>query len=142
MTLKHALAAKVQGMNLTGRWGRPTLRGCEGTASSAGRAGGRGVRRAVDAADPARAARREPPVQRAPARAAGIPRALLAQRLGSLQRAGLIERRPSPVGRGFEYHLSPAGMSFRPVVEALGRWGYQWAAEQLRPDNLDAGLLM
>jgi hypothetical protein len=33
-------------------------------------------------------------------------------------------------------------MSFRPVVEALGRWGYQWAAEQLRPDNLDAGLLM
>jgi len=28
------------------------------------------------------------------------------------------------------------------VVEALGRWGYQWAAEQLRPDNLDAGLLM
>jgi DNA-binding HxlR family transcriptional regulator len=72
----------------------------------------------------------------------GIPRALLAQRLGSLQRAGLIERRPSPVGRGFEYHLSPAGMSFRPVVEALGRWGYQWAAGQLRPDNLDAGLLM
>jgi alkyl sulfatase BDS1-like metallo-beta-lactamase superfamily hydrolase len=33
-------------------------------------------------------------------------------------------------------------MSFGPVVEALGRWGYQWAAEQLRPDNLDAGLLM
>ena len=28
------------------------------------------------------------------------------------------------------------------MVEALGRWGYQWAAEQLRPDNLDAGLLM
>ena len=72
----------------------------------------------------------------------GIPRALLAQRLGSLQRAGLIERRPARAGRGFEYHLSPAGASFRPVVEALGRWGYQWAAEQLRPDNLDAGLLM
>jgi hypothetical protein len=31
---------------------------------------------------------------------------------------------------------------FCPVVEALGRWGYQWAAEQLRPDHLDAGLLM
>jgi hypothetical protein len=28
------------------------------------------------------------------------------------------------------------------VVEALGRWGYEWAAGQLRPDNLDAGLLM
>src|SRR5215204_6109648 len=72
----------------------------------------------------------------------GIPRALLTQRLGSLQRAGLVERRPTRAGRGFEYHLSPAGMSFQPVVEALGRWGYQWAAEQLRPDNLDAGLLM
>ena len=45
-------------------------------------------------------------------------------------------------GRGWEYHLSPAGLSFQPVVEALGRWGYQWAAEQLRHDNLDAGLLM
>jgi DNA-binding HxlR family transcriptional regulator len=72
----------------------------------------------------------------------GIPRALLTQRLGSLQRAGLIERRPTQAGRGWEYHLSPAGLSFQPVVEALGRWGYQWAAEQLRPDNLDAGLLM
>ncbi len=72
----------------------------------------------------------------------GVPRALLAQRLGSLQRAGLIERRPMRAGRGWEYHLSPAGLSFQPVVEALGRWGYEWAAEQLRPDNLDAGLLM
>jgi DNA-binding HxlR family transcriptional regulator len=72
----------------------------------------------------------------------GVPRALLTQRLGSLQRAGLIERRPTRTGRGFEYHLSPAGLSFRPVVEALGRWGYEWAAEQLRPDSLDAGLLM
>ncbi len=70
-----------------------------------------------------------------------IPRALLAQRLGSLQRAGLIERRPNRAGRGWEYHLSPAGLSFRPVVDALGQWGYQWT-EQLRPDNLDAGLLI
>jgi hypothetical protein len=82
------------------------------------------------------------PVQRAAARAARHPRALLTQRLGALQRAGLIERRPTGDSRGGEYHLSPAGLSFRPVVEALGRWGYQWAAEQLRPDNLDAGLLM
>ena len=71
-----------------------------------------------------------------------IPRALLVQRLRALERAGLVERRPARAGRGFEYHLSPAGLSFRPVVEALGQWGYQWAAEQLRPDNLDAGLLM
>jgi DNA-binding HxlR family transcriptional regulator len=51
----------------------------------------------------------------------GIPRALLTQRLGSLQRAGLIERRPTGAGRGWEYHLSQAGLSFRPVVEALHR---------------------
>jgi DNA-binding HxlR family transcriptional regulator len=51
-----------------------------------------------------------------------IPRALLAQRLGSLERAGLIERRPTRAGRGWEYHLSAAGLSFRPVVEALGQW--------------------
>jgi DNA-binding HxlR family transcriptional regulator len=48
----------------------------------------------------------------------GIPRALLTQRLGSLQRAGLVERRPARAGRGFAYHLSPAGLSFSPVVEA------------------------
>jgi DNA-binding HxlR family transcriptional regulator len=71
-----------------------------------------------------------------------IPRALLVQRLRSLERAGLVERRPVRSGRGWEYHLSPAGVSFGPVVEALGHWGYQWAAEQLQPDNLDAGLLM
>lgn len=69
----------------------------------------------------------------------GIPRALLAQRLGSLQRAGLIERRPTGNGRGGQYHLSPAGLSFRPVVEALGRWGYQWAAEQVRPTTSTPG---
>jgi DNA-binding HxlR family transcriptional regulator len=71
-----------------------------------------------------------------------IPRALLAQRLGSLERAGLVERRPNRAGRGSEYHLSEAGLSFGPVVDALGRWGYRWAADRLRPDNLDAGLLM
>src|SRR5215475_14626069 len=38
-----------------------------------------------------------------------IPRALLVQRLRSLERAGLIERRPARAGRGWEYHLSPAG---------------------------------
>ena len=71
-----------------------------------------------------------------------IPRALLAQRLRSLERAGLIQRHPARAGRGFEYHLSAAGRSLGPVVEALGRWGSVWAASQLRPDHLDAGLLM
>jgi DNA-binding HxlR family transcriptional regulator len=71
-----------------------------------------------------------------------IPRALLVQRLGSLERAGLVERRPTRTGRGWEYHLSVAGEELRPVVESLGRWGWRWAAWELRPDNLDSKLLM
>ena len=71
-----------------------------------------------------------------------VPRALLVQRLGLLERTGLVERRPARTGRGSEYHLTDAGEQLRPVVEALGRWGWRWAAQELRPDNLDSRLLM
>lgn len=71
-----------------------------------------------------------------------ISRNLLTQRLASLERDGLITRRRRSNGRGFDYHLTPAGEELRPVVTALGTWGYKWAATELRPDNLDAGLLM
>jgi DNA-binding HxlR family transcriptional regulator len=71
-----------------------------------------------------------------------ISRNLLTQRLGSLERAGLIERRRRANGRGFDYYLTQAGEELRPVVIALGTWGYKWAATELRPDNLDPGLLM
>ena len=71
-----------------------------------------------------------------------ISRNLLTQRLASLERAGLIKRRPRPNGRGFDYTLTQAGEELRPVVTALGTWGYKWVATELRPDNLDAGLLM
>ncbi|MFI5908277.1 winged helix-turn-helix transcriptional regulator [Dactylosporangium sp. NPDC051541] len=66
-----------------------------------------------------------------------ISRALLAQRLASLEHMGLLERRPGP-----EYHLTEAGAALRPVVEALGHWGYRFAASELHADHLDAGLLM
>ncbi|WP_347597669.1 helix-turn-helix domain-containing protein [Acrocarpospora sp. B8E8] len=66
-----------------------------------------------------------------------ISRALLAQRLVSLERAGLLERRPGP-----EYHLTDAGQALRPVIEALGHWGYRFVASELRAEHLDAGLLM
>lgn len=71
-----------------------------------------------------------------------ISRNLLTQRLASLERAGLIQRRRRPNGRGFDYYLTQAGEELRPAVAALGTWGYKWAATELRPDNLDAGLLM
>jgi DNA-binding HxlR family transcriptional regulator len=71
-----------------------------------------------------------------------ISRNLLTQRLASLERTGLIKRRPRSNGHGFDYYLTEAGEELRPVVAALGTWGYKWAATELRPDNVDAGLLM
>jgi hypothetical protein len=62
------------------------------------------------------------------------------QRLRSLERAGVVERRPA--GRGWEYHLTPAGEELRPVVELLGAWGYRWAGAELRGEDLDPGLLL
>jgi DNA-binding HxlR family transcriptional regulator len=71
-----------------------------------------------------------------------ISRNLLTQRLASLQRAGFIKRQRRSNGHGYDYSLTPAGEELRPVVTALGTWGYKWAASELQPDNLDAGLLM
>jgi DNA-binding HxlR family transcriptional regulator len=52
-----------------------------------------------------------------------ISQSLLAQRLKSLEQAGLIESRRGPGGRASEYHLNPAGDALRPVVELLGGGG-------------------
>jgi DNA-binding HxlR family transcriptional regulator len=71
-----------------------------------------------------------------------ISRNLLVQRLATLERAGIIETRPRPAGRGREYRLTAAGEDLRPVIEALGVWGYKWAAQTLTPDCLDPGLLL
>jgi DNA-binding HxlR family transcriptional regulator len=71
-----------------------------------------------------------------------ISRNLLVQRLAALEEAGLIERRRRADGRGHDYVPTQAGEELRPVVQALGTWGYKWSAHELRPENLDAGLLM
>lgn len=71
-----------------------------------------------------------------------ISRNLLTQRLASLRSAGVIERRPAQRGRGFTYHLTPAGEELRPVVEALGAWGYRWGGADLPSGQLDPVLLM
>ena len=71
-----------------------------------------------------------------------ISRNLLTQRLGALAEAGVIERRPVERGRGFRYHLTAAGEGLRPVVEALGAWGYRWGGSDLPPEQLDPVLLM
>ena len=63
----------------------------------------------------------------------GISRSLLVQRLRHLERKGVLERWPSPTGRGNEYHLTPAGQGSRAVVMALGRWAVEWLFHELRP---------
>jgi DNA-binding HxlR family transcriptional regulator len=71
-----------------------------------------------------------------------ISRNLLVQRLAYLEEVGVIERRARRGGRGHDYYPTPAGEELRPIVFALGAWGYKWTAQELRPENQDPGLLM
>jgi DNA-binding HxlR family transcriptional regulator len=71
-----------------------------------------------------------------------ISQSLLAQRLKSLEQAGVIEARRGPGGRASEYHLTPAGEALGPVVDLLGAWGYRWTRARLRDEHLDPGVLM
>src|SRR5262245_29955960 len=67
----------------------------------------------------------------------GVPRlsgTLLRQRLGTLERAGVVERRMC--GRGPEYCLTEAGISLKSVVTSIGEWGQRWARD-IRPEDLD-----
>ena len=75
----------------------------------------------------------------------GVPRMsrnLLAQRLVSLQRAGIIDRRAPSNGKGPEYHLTEAGHELGGVVDALGTWGYTWASKDLTDEHLDPDFVM
>jgi len=71
----------------------------------------------------------------------GISRSLLVQRLGHLERKGVLERWPSPSGRGNEYQLTPAGKDLEGVVMALGRWTVEWMYHGLHPHDVDARTL-
>lgn len=70
-----------------------------------------------------------------------ISRALLAKRLRELQAAGVITSAPGAKGHGGEYRVTEAGEEFRDVIVALGTWGQRWTV-RVRPENLDAGMLM
>jgi DNA-binding HxlR family transcriptional regulator len=74
----------------------------------------------------------------------GVPlmsRTLLARRLQALQRAGVVHRTDGPGSRGGEYRLTPAGEALRPVVEMLAAWGDRWGLGDVKPGDLDPGLL-
>lgn len=71
----------------------------------------------------------------------GIPRSLLSQRLRSLVRSGIVERRGQ--GRGGSYHLTQAGEELFDIVERLGQWGQKWVNADIRAEDVvDASLLM
>jgi DNA-binding HxlR family transcriptional regulator len=71
-----------------------------------------------------------------------ISRAVLVARLRELEERGLLERRPRGDRTGHEYWLTPAGEDLRPVVYALGRWGWLHTRELIKRDDLDPGLLL
>lgn len=75
----------------------------------------------------------------------GVPRMsrnLLAQRLQSLQRSGIIEQLPTEGSHGHEYRLTTAGRELSAVIDALGTWGYRWATKDLTDKDLDPDFLM
>jgi hypothetical protein len=67
---------------------------------------------------------------------------LLSKRLRQLERAGIIERRQRPDGKGSEYHLTPAGQELGPVVAQLGIWSERWLRRPIFEETPDTGLLM
>jgi DNA-binding HxlR family transcriptional regulator len=67
--------------------------------------------------------------------APGVPTALLAQRLETLARCGVVERTPNPSGRGWTYELSERGRALQPVLDAMGQWGARWL--EIEPQHLD-----
>jgi DNA-binding HxlR family transcriptional regulator len=70
----------------------------------------------------------------------GISQSLLVQRLETLEEAGVVERHPNPAGRGYEYHLTPAGRELEGVLDRLAIWAQRWI--ELRQDCLNAAHIM
>jgi DNA-binding HxlR family transcriptional regulator len=59
----------------------------------------------------------------------GVPtmsRSMLLKRLAELERAGVIETRPKPGGRGHSYGLTDAGLDLAGVIDQLAAWGERW----------------
>ena len=73
----------------------------------------------------------------------GVPRmsrSLLSQRLAALERDGIVERRPSPSGRGWHWHLTACGEELNQVCMALGTWAARWM--ELAPRDHDPGMVL
>ncbi|MGH2705922.1 MAG: winged helix-turn-helix transcriptional regulator [Actinomycetota bacterium] len=63
--------------------------------------------------------------------AGGLSKTLLADRLRTLGRAGIVRTVPNPRGRGSLYYLTPAGQELAEVCNVLGTWGARWMEMEL-----------
>lgn len=72
----------------------------------------------------------------------GIPHSLLVERLRSLERAGVIERRVAKDARRPEYYLTAAGQELSGIIMSLGEWGQRWVNQTIGPNDVDPKLLM
>lgn len=71
----------------------------------------------------------------------GISPTLLAQRLRSLERNGIVERRPVHEGRP-EYWLTSVGQDLAPAVLGLGSWAARNFGHEPSPDEMNSSVLM
>lgn len=67
---------------------------------------------------------------------------VLAQRLRTLELAGIVERNRASNGRSHEYRLTPAGAELQPIIHAVGVWGQRWVRSRMDHEDLDASFLM
>jgi DNA-binding HxlR family transcriptional regulator len=72
--------------------------------------------------------------------APGIPRSLLRQRLGLLEKIGVVAPVAKAQGRGSRYVLTEAGSELWQVCDALGRWGTRWL--EAAPWHLDPYIVL
>ncbi len=71
----------------------------------------------------------------------GISRSLLTERLRRLEAKGVLRRVQDKLRR-HRYELTAAGEDLKSVVDALGKWGAQWAFGPPSEGELDPGLLL
>lgn len=67
--------------------------------------------------------------------APGIPSALLADRLRTLERCGVVAREPDSGRERRTYSLTEKGEGLRAVCEAMGQWGAKWL--EIEPHHLE-----
>ena len=70
--------------------------------------------------------------------APGIPKALLADRLATLERAGIVAS--ERVGRGRRYAVTERGRDLQPVLDAMGQWGMRWL--EVEPRHADPAYVL